>query len=87
MSTIIEIVDQVSTGKGISMYYLFDRLLKTFPPHERFIELEGIAEYKTVQAPHRCLIFREHIIQEALKPFLEKNMISIKYDLIIKNIP
>ncbi|HDC2533744.1 TPA: hypothetical protein O7147_003544, partial [Salmonella enterica] len=57
MSTIIEIVDQVPTGKGISMYYLFDKLLKKFPPHERFIELENIAEYKTVQAPHRCLIF------------------------------
>ncbi|HGY6073485.1 TPA: hypothetical protein ACNR65_001612 [Escherichia coli] len=87
MSTIIEIIDQSPTGKGTNIYNLFDKLLKTYPPHEKFIELEGIAEYKTVQAPHRCLIFREYIIQEALKPFLERNLISIQYNNIIKNIP
>lgn len=86
ISIMLNIIDNISTGSCITVYNIFDEMSDILPLDPEFISLEAeaIANKKTIQLPHRSLIFRRHIILEALRPLIERSILTVKGDIIIK---
>ena len=89
ISIMIKIIDDSPTGNSITVYDIFDEMNDIFPLDPEFISLEAeaIANKKTIQLPHRHLIFRRNIIHETLKPLIDRGILITTGDIIIKKIP
>ncbi|GKX41884.1 hypothetical protein SOASR015_09180 [Pectobacterium carotovorum subsp. carotovorum] len=89
ISIMLNIIDNVSTGSSITVYNIFDEMSNILPLDPEFISLEAeaIANKKTIQLPHRHLIFRRNIILEVLRPLIERSVLTVKGDIVIKEIP
>lgn len=89
ISIMINIIDNISTGSSITVYNIFNEMSDILPLDPEFISLEAeaIANKKTIQLPHRHLIFRRNIILEVLQPLIERSILTVKGDIVIKETP
>lgn len=85
----LNIIDNVITGSSITVYKIFDEMSDILPLDPEFISLEAeaIANKKTILLPYRSLILRKQIIHEALKPLINRGILIIAGDIIIKKTP
>ncbi|EAN2986985.1 hypothetical protein EAV42_23630, partial [Salmonella enterica] len=89
ISIMLNIIDNIPNGSGITVYNIFDEMSDILPLDPEFISLEAeaIANKKTIQLPHRHLIFRRNIIHETLKPLIDRGILITTGDIIIKKAP
>lgn len=89
ISIMLNIIDNVITGSSITVYKIFDEMSDILPLDPEFISLEAeaIANKKTILLPYRSLILRKQIIHEALKPLINRGILIIAGDIIIKKTP
>lgn len=89
ISIMLNIIDNIPNGSGITVYNIFDEMSEILPLDPEFISLEAeaIANKKTIQLPHRHLIFRRNIIHETLKPLIDRGILITNGDIIIKKVP
>ncbi|EHP6851745.1 hypothetical protein KK505_004713, partial [Salmonella enterica] len=89
ISIMLNIIDNIPNGSSITVYNIFDEMSDILPLDPEFISLEAeaIANKKTIQLPHRHLIFRRNIIYETLKPLIDRGILLTTGDMIIKKTP
>ncbi|CRG50433.1 Uncharacterised protein [Yersinia wautersii] len=89
ISIMLNIIDNISTGNSITVYNIFDEMSDILPLDPEFISLEAeaIANKKSIQLPHRSLIFRKQVIHETLKPLIDRGILITTGDIIIKKTP